>query len=48
VFITGDGGPSPGDTTALVSTPTLTKPFGDRELIAAITRALSATHEGAR
>jgi two-component system, NtrC family, C4-dicarboxylate transport response regulator DctD len=45
VFITGDGGPSPNDATAYAGTPCLAKPFEDSELIAAITRALSATHE---
>ena len=44
VFITGDGGPSPGDTTAH-GTESLAKPFDDNELIAAITRAVSAKHE---
>ena len=47
VFITGDGGPSPSDTTALADTPSLAKPFDDRELIAAITLALSANRESA-
>ena len=47
VFITGDGGPSPGDTTAHAGTPSLAKPFDDSELIAAITRAVSAQHESA-
>jgi FixJ family two-component response regulator len=47
VFITGDGGPTPADTTALAGTPSLAKPFEDSELIAAITRALSAKHESA-
>jgi len=47
VFITGDGGPSPGDTMAPAGTPSLAKPFDDSELIAAITRALSAKHESA-
>jgi len=41
VFITGDGGPSPGDTAARAGIPSLAKPFDDSELIAAITRALS-------
>jgi FixJ family two-component response regulator len=46
VFITGDGGPSPSDTTAHTGTPSLAKPFDEHDLIAAITRALSsATHE---
>jgi FixJ family two-component response regulator len=47
VFITGDGGPTPGDTTALAGMESLAKPFEDSELIAAITRALSAKHESA-
>jgi len=47
VFITGDGGPSPGDTTAHGTEP-LAKPFDDNELIAAITRAVSAKHESVR
>jgi FixJ family two-component response regulator len=47
VFITGDGGPSPSDTTALAGTPSLAKPFDDSELIAAITRAVSPMHESA-
>jgi len=47
VFITGDGGPSPGDTVALAGTPSLAKPFDDSELIAAITRAVSGQHESA-
>ena len=47
VFITGDGGPSPNDTTAHASTPSLAKPFDEHDLIAAITRALSAAHESA-
>ena len=42
VFITGDGGPSPGDAMALTGTPTLAKPFDDDELIAAIRRAVAA------
>ena len=45
VFITGDGGPSPNDTTARAGTPCLAKPFDEHDLMAAITRALSATHE---
>jgi len=48
VFITGDGGPSPSDTTAHAGTPCLAKPFEDTELIAAITQALSAIPESAR
>jgi FixJ family two-component response regulator len=47
VFITGDGGPSPGDTMGHAGTPSLAKPFDDSELIAAIRRALSAKHESA-
>jgi len=47
VFITGDGGPSPNDATAYAGTPSLAKPFDDHDLVAAITRALSATHESA-
>ncbi len=42
VFITGDGGPSPGDATAHAGTPSLAKPFNDRDLIAAIARAVSS------
>lgn len=41
VFITGDGGPSPGDTMAQACTPSLAKPFNDSDLLAAITRAVS-------
>ena len=41
VFITGDGGPSPGDTAAHIDTPSLAKPFNDVDLLAAITRAVS-------
>ena len=48
VFITGDGGPSPTDPTIHAGTPSLAKPFDEHDLIAAITRALSATHERAR
>jgi FixJ family two-component response regulator len=47
VFITGDGGPSAGDTTAHAGTQSLAKPFDDSELIAAITRAVSTKHESA-
>ena len=47
VFITGDGGPSPGDTTAHAGTESLAKPFDDSELIAAVTRAVSTKHESA-
>ena len=39
VFITGDGGPSPGDVMAQTGTPSLAKPFDDSELVAAIARA---------
>jgi len=42
VFITGDGGPSPGDSVAHADTPTLAKPFNDSDLLAAITRAVSS------
>ena len=42
VFITGDGGPSPSDATAHVGTPTVSKPFTDGDLIAAIARAVSS------
>ncbi len=42
VFITGDGGPSPGDAAAHAGTPTVAKPFSDGDLIAAITRAVSS------
>ena len=48
VFITGDGGPSPNDPTIHAGTPSLAKPFDEHDLIGAITRALSATHERAR
>jgi FixJ family two-component response regulator len=41
VFITGDGGPSPGDSAAHADTPSLAKPFNDSDLLAAITRAVS-------
>jgi CheY-like chemotaxis protein len=47
VFITGDGGPSPADAIAHAGTPSLAKPFDERDLIAAITRAVSASHESA-
>ena len=43
VFITGDGGPSPGDSMAHACTPSLAKPFNDSDLLAAITRAVSAS-----
>jgi FixJ family two-component response regulator len=46
VFITGDGGPSPGDVMAHTGTPSLAKPFDDSELVAAITRAMSAGASG--
>jgi len=42
VFITGDGGPAPGDTAAQPDTPSLAKPFNDGDLIAAMTRAMYA------
>jgi len=42
VFITGDGGPSPSDAAAHADTPSLAKPFNDRDLIAAITWAVSS------
>ena len=45
VFITGDGGPSPDDMTAHAGTPCLAKPFEDSDLIAAITRVMSAIPE---
>ena len=48
VFITGDGGPSPTDTMAHAGTPSLAKPFDEDDLIAAITRAMSATHSNVR
>ena len=47
VFITGDGGPSPNDRTALAGTPCLAKPFDENELTRAITRALSDVHGSA-
>jgi FixJ family two-component response regulator len=43
VFITGDGGPSSGDTMAHAGTPSLAKPFNDSDLLAAITRAVSTS-----
>ena len=43
VFITGDGGPSSGDTMAHAGTPSLAKPFNDGDLLAAITRAVSSS-----
>ena len=42
VFITGDGGPRPGDTLANADTPALAKPFNDSDLLAAIARAVSS------
>jgi FixJ family two-component response regulator len=45
VFITGDGGPSPGDTAAHADTPSLAKPFNDIDLLAAITRAVTTCAE---
>ncbi|PYP79417.1 MAG: hypothetical protein DMD35_08315 [Gemmatimonadetes bacterium] len=42
VFITGDGGPSPGDSAAHADMPSLAKPFNDIDLIAAIARAVAA------
>jgi FixJ family two-component response regulator len=42
VFITGDGGPSPGDSAAHADTPSLAKPFNDSDLLAAMTRAVSS------
>ena len=42
VFITGDGGPTPGDTLANADTPALAKPFNDSDLLAAIARAVSS------
>ena len=42
VFITGDGGPSPGDSAAHADMPSLAKPFNDMDLIAAIARAVAA------
>ena len=47
VFITGDGGPSTGDKTDHAGTAAIAKPFDESELIAAITRAVSAKHENA-
>ena len=44
VFITGDGGPSPADTTAHAGIPSLAKPFDEGDLIAAITRAVSSAN----
>jgi FixJ family two-component response regulator len=45
VFITGDGGPSPGDMTVHAGTPCLAKPFEDSDLIAAIAGVMSAIPE---
>ena len=47
VFITGDGGPSPNGTTVHAGTQSLTKPFDESDLTAAIARALSDSHESA-
>ena len=47
VFITGDGGPSPNDTAAYAGTQSLAKPFDESDLMAAITRAMSASHQSA-
>jgi len=47
VFITGDGGPSPNDTSVHAGTPSLAKPFDEGELTAAIRQAMSATHQTA-
>ena len=47
VFITGDGGPSPNDTAAYGGTQSLAKPFDESDLMAAITRAMSASHQSA-
>jgi FixJ family two-component response regulator len=47
VFITGDGGPSPNDTSVHAATPSLAKPFDESELTAAIRRAIAATHQSA-
>ena len=41
VFITGDGGPSPNDTSAHAGTRPLAKPFNDSDLFAAIAHAVS-------
>src|SRR5262252_3031562 len=45
VFITGDGGPSPNDTTVHAGTPSLAKPFDESDLTAAIRLAVSAAHQ---
>lgn len=47
VFITGDGGPSPNDTSVHAGTPSLAKPFDESDLTAAIRRAMSASHHAA-
>ena len=47
VFITGDGGPSPNDTSVHAGTPSLAKPFDESELTAAVRQAMSATHQTA-
>ena len=44
VFITGDGGPVTDDASDDASTPLLTKPFDDGDLVAAIARAMSASN----
>ncbi len=46
VFITGDGGPSPGDAAAHAGTPSLAKPFSDSDLLAAISRAVAPCTDG--
>jgi FixJ family two-component response regulator len=46
VFITGDGG-HPTVSSSRPGTTALTKPFDDRELVAAIARAMSLAREGA-
>ena len=48
VFITGDGGPSPNDSTAHAGTQSLAKPFDESDLTAAIARAMAAGHERTR
>lgn len=47
VFMTGDGGLSTDGPNSHPEAPALAKPFDDGELIAAITRAMSANHESA-
>jgi FixJ family two-component response regulator len=42
VFITGDGEPFSRDTAGQASAPSLAKPFDDIDLMAAITKAMSA------